>query len=377
MRPILPKIEGGRVQGLLQLIEDGIHLVVAALLVLLAGLLTVGVVHDVIRSIQGPYREETVVLSALDNGLVLFIVAELLHTVRLTIRNQTLDAEPFLVVGLIAGIRKVLIVTAEAEKSFRWNVEGIELLVLAGLILVMATAVYVWRRSTRPGDYFPLQEARRSTYAPDLLLPTVWRHGNVPANCPEVVSIAAPATAPPEPGSLKRIVATSLIGTTIEWYDNSSDQSQDLRLCAGAKHTCKRLDTGSPNRSPAMIVVPTVLAIPAAPALPTVSAVPAVLLIAVVPVVPVIGIATMAPAPGTTTAEVGEAKDQHARSHPPHRVEEAEADQSHHEDEKQNEHVGPPGAERSSLPGAGASPNSVAAAQGLRIAPPVDSYCRA
>lgn len=40
VRPILPKIEGGRVQGLLQLIEAGIHLVVAALLVLLAGLLT-------------------------------------------------------------------------------------------------------------------------------------------------------------------------------------------------------------------------------------------------------------------------------------------------------------------------------------------------
>ena len=67
-------------------------------------------------------------LSALDNGLVLFIVAVLLHTVRLTIRNQTLGAEPFLVVGLIAGIRKVLIVTAEAEKSFRWNDQGIELL---------------------------------------------------------------------------------------------------------------------------------------------------------------------------------------------------------------------------------------------------------
>ncbi len=133
--PTSPEDRGGRVQGLLQLIEDGIHLVVAALLVLLAGgILTVGgVVNDVIRSVQGgPYREEAVVLSALDNSLVLFIVAELLHTVRLTIRNRTLDAEPFLVVGLIAGIRKVLIVTAEAEKSFRWSVQGIELLVLAG-----------------------------------------------------------------------------------------------------------------------------------------------------------------------------------------------------------------------------------------------------
>ncbi|MFD8288631.1 phosphate-starvation-inducible PsiE family protein [Streptomyces lavendulae] len=122
--------------------------------------MTVGVVQDVVKSIQGPYREETIVLSALDSSLVLFIVAELLHTVRLTIRNQTLDAEPFLVVGLIAGVRKVLIVTAEAEKSFRWQVKGIELLVLAGLILVMATAAYVWRRSTRPGDYFTPPEAR-------------------------------------------------------------------------------------------------------------------------------------------------------------------------------------------------------------------------
>ncbi|MFH0180193.1 hypothetical protein [Streptomyces cacaoi] len=59
-------------------------------------------------------------------------------------------------------MRQVLIVTAEKEKSFRWNVEGIELLILAGLILVMARAVYMWRGSTRPGDYFPLQESRRS-----------------------------------------------------------------------------------------------------------------------------------------------------------------------------------------------------------------------
>ncbi|CAL9637397.1 MFS transporter [Streptomyces sp. Tu 3180] len=31
--------------------------------------------------------------------------------------------------------------------------------------------------------------------------------------------MASPATAPPPPGNLKRIVAASLIGTTIEWYD--------------------------------------------------------------------------------------------------------------------------------------------------------------
>lgn len=43
--------------------------------------------------------------------------------------------------------------------------------------------------------------------------------------------MSCPATAPPAPSNLPRIVAASLIGTTIEWYDNSSDQSYGLRFC--------------------------------------------------------------------------------------------------------------------------------------------------
>ena len=149
----------GRIQKFLQGAEDTIHLVVAVLLILLGGILLVGVVGDLVDALNGPYHETTIVLSTLDNGLVLFIVAELLHTVRLTIRNRTLDAEPFLVVGLIAGIRKVLIVTAEAEGSFRWDPQGIELVVLVGLIFVMAPAVLVWRRATRPHDFALLKGA--------------------------------------------------------------------------------------------------------------------------------------------------------------------------------------------------------------------------
>ncbi|MFE9219382.1 hypothetical protein ACFYN3_23890 [Streptomyces lavendulae] len=52
----------------------------------------------------------------------------------------------------------------------------------------------------------------------------------VPADPLEVVFMASPETAPPTAGSLKRVVAASLIGTTIEWYDNSSDQGYHLRI---------------------------------------------------------------------------------------------------------------------------------------------------
>jgi flagellar biosynthesis component FlhA len=125
-----------------------------------------------------------------------------------------------------------------------------------------------------------------------------------------------------------------------------------------------------------MIVVPTVLAIPAAPVLPTVSAVPAVLLIAVVPVVPVIGIVAMAAATGTAAAVVDETEEQNGRGHPPDGVEETEADQSHDEDEKQDEHGRPPGAEQVIAARGWGFTEQSSPAQELRIAPPVESYCR-
>ncbi|MFD9082502.1 hypothetical protein [Streptomyces erythrochromogenes] len=43
--------------------------------------------------------------------------------------------------------------------------------------------------------------------------------------------MTSPATAAaPAPSGIRRIVAASLIGTTIEWYDNSSDQRYELRF---------------------------------------------------------------------------------------------------------------------------------------------------
>ncbi|GAA1270069.1 hypothetical protein GCM10009609_36440 [Pseudonocardia aurantiaca] len=56
---------------------------------------------------------------------------------------------PFLVVGLVAAVRSVLILTAAAERSFQWNPQGIQLVILMALILVMALTAVVWRHSIR------------------------------------------------------------------------------------------------------------------------------------------------------------------------------------------------------------------------------------
>ncbi len=84
----------------------------------------------------------------------------------------------------------------------------------------------------------------------------------VPADPLEVVFMASPETAPPTAGSLKRVVAASLIGTTIEWYDfflygsaaalvfNTLffPSSDPLVGTAGLPHLCRRLRRAAARR---------------------------------------------------------------------------------------------------------------------------------
>jgi hypothetical protein len=97
---------------------------------------------------------------AIDRLLFVLMVVEILHTVRASFRSGTLVCEPFLVVGLIASIRRVLVITLEssqANQPGKWTPEAqmilhstmLELAVLGGLILVMVLSIYLIRRSDR------------------------------------------------------------------------------------------------------------------------------------------------------------------------------------------------------------------------------------
>jgi uncharacterized membrane protein (DUF373 family) len=139
-----------RVVRAIEATEDVIHVVVGILLTVLGIVLVVDTVRHIAVVLAGPYNLPVVVLAILEETLLLFIVAELLHTVAIAVEHRgALDPVPFMVVGLVAAIRSVLILTAEAEQSFRWNPEGIQLLILMALILVMALTAVVWRHSTR------------------------------------------------------------------------------------------------------------------------------------------------------------------------------------------------------------------------------------
>jgi phosphate starvation-inducible membrane PsiE len=112
-----------------------------------------------LHSLQANAGADSLVI-AIDRLLFVLMVIEILHTVRVSFRSGTLVAEPFLVVGLIASIRRVLVITLESSQANqygKWTSESqellhstmLELLVLGGLILVMVVSIYLLRRSRR------------------------------------------------------------------------------------------------------------------------------------------------------------------------------------------------------------------------------------
>lgn len=99
---------------------------------------------------------------AIDRLLFVIMVVEILHTVRVSFRSGALVCEPFLIVGLIASIRRVLVLTLEATQARRpgqWTPGDeirlgsmvLELGSLSVLILVMVICIYLLRRSARDG----------------------------------------------------------------------------------------------------------------------------------------------------------------------------------------------------------------------------------
>src|SRR6266568_8398660 len=99
----------------------------------------------------------TQTLRVLNELLVVLMLVEILHTVRISIRSHVLVTEPFLVVGLIASIRRILVISLEMATLTRegsWSSDGasifraamIELGLLGLLVLVLVFSITLLRR---------------------------------------------------------------------------------------------------------------------------------------------------------------------------------------------------------------------------------------
>ena len=133
--------------------EHTIYAVLGFLLALTAILALIdatGLVIEAVHQLGGAAQ----LLEVVDRLLFLLMLVEILHTVRVSMRSGKLTTEPFLIVGLIASIRRVLVITLQSseithakdwspEKEALFRASMIELGVLAMLILIMVVSIYL------------------------------------------------------------------------------------------------------------------------------------------------------------------------------------------------------------------------------------------
>jgi uncharacterized membrane protein (DUF373 family) len=84
----------------------GLSLALSALV-----LLTTDAYHLLQSIVNGTFSNQVIAL--LDRIMLILLVVELLYTVQVSFREHAVVPEPFLIIGLIAAIRRVLVLTAE------------------------------------------------------------------------------------------------------------------------------------------------------------------------------------------------------------------------------------------------------------------------
>jgi hypothetical protein len=91
------------------------------------------------------------VVGLLDRILLIVMIVEVLYTVQVSFREHTLVPEPFLIVGLIAATRRILVLTAELPKLLEQGETAFrhamwELGLLTVMVLVLVVSVVILRR---------------------------------------------------------------------------------------------------------------------------------------------------------------------------------------------------------------------------------------
>jgi uncharacterized membrane protein (DUF373 family) len=121
---------------------------VVALALIAGGTMLLGVVvYDFVRDLgQGPFI--AAVLELLSGLLLVFIFTELITTIRVVIARRRVVVEPFLIVGIVAAVRRLIVISAEAENllgTAEFRDVMLEIGVLAVTVLLLGATVLLLR----------------------------------------------------------------------------------------------------------------------------------------------------------------------------------------------------------------------------------------
>jgi uncharacterized membrane protein (DUF373 family) len=132
-------------------IDDLFYALIGVFLAITAGLIMWTTGQSVLSFFDGQHDPIHVIVEIIDRLLLGLMVIEILYTIRVSIRQHSLKAQPFLVVGLIAAVRRVLVISVEAGSLVKTEPEVfrnlvLEIGVLGVLVLVFVVSLLLMRR---------------------------------------------------------------------------------------------------------------------------------------------------------------------------------------------------------------------------------------
>jgi uncharacterized membrane protein (DUF373 family) len=153
-------------------LETAIYSVLGVLMAFAGVLAVLGAIPLFFEGVKD-FSGTTVILQLIDRLLLVLMMVELLHTVRISIRSHSLVIEPFLIIGLIAIIRRILVVILHTEKfsgdvawtpdvAAHFRASMIEASVLALLVAVLIASIFVVRKTRAQAYTAQFDEAGQS-----------------------------------------------------------------------------------------------------------------------------------------------------------------------------------------------------------------------
>lgn len=133
--------------------ERGIYWAVGALLIVVAVIFLVFIVVEGIPLyFKGDFATATIKL--FDQALLTLMLAQVVYTTVAFLKVGTLQVEPILVVGIIASVRRILVLTAvvagtagNVGASLTFRQDMVEIGLLSVTVFILAVAIYLVRKS--------------------------------------------------------------------------------------------------------------------------------------------------------------------------------------------------------------------------------------
>jgi uncharacterized membrane protein (DUF373 family) len=127
--------------------QDVVTVTVGIVLIVLAAVVLVSGIVDFLDGSSGPISLAAPIL--VDRVLLVLILVEIVHTVVLSLRSHRLVAQPFIVVGLVAVIRRILFVLTPGNEA---KVTSSELALLITMVAVFVAGLIVVSRFEKPEE---------------------------------------------------------------------------------------------------------------------------------------------------------------------------------------------------------------------------------